>query len=618
MDTSNSKAAIVDKIKKSTTILVTVSHDPSVDALAAALSFSLMLNKIDKSATAVFSGTVPPAITFLQPEKNFEGTVDSLRDFIIALDKAKADRLRYKVEGDVVRIYITPYKTDLSERDLEFSQGDFNVDLVIALGVEKQSDLDNAISAHGRILHDATVATINNRDIKSSLGSIDWSDSKASSLCEMLMSLSEALGDKLLDEQIATGLLTGIVAATNRFSNEHTTPRVMTMSAQLMAAGANQQLIAEKLQAGGVSFDTINVREQAESQTTPQPEEVPEQQEHVDGVMHVSHEPEPELEPELPPVQAERDDAQQDFEPVGDDRLEQALGHKQPMEILKQKIDYAKENEADRPHSTDWRDHVHDPYPDPDDEDGQPLMGGTLNATTSEAEAAKRAEERESRNHTILSHDAPAANPSPSAPQAYEEPKDVDPFAEDERQQQQRTDNQPSSRGKTIQPVTMQPIKSPPVTPPLPVLTPSPSAFSMSDSGPTNDLGMSYEESPLPNTPATHDQTLADLEAEVHAAAAAHPATSSLDDARAAVTNAFDQSLSVGGQPAHVPATPQQQGGIPPMPDFSTLPPLPPMPDQQAPTTPHPAVMPPTFPMTQPDDGQIAPPAPGQFRIPGR
>ena len=618
MDTSNSKAAIVDKIKKSTTILVTVSHDPSVDALAAALSFSLMLNKIDKSATAVFSGTVPPAITFLQPEKNFEGTVDSLRDFIIALDKAKADRLRYKVEGDVVRIYITPYKTDLSERDLEFSQGDFNVDLVIALGVEKQSDLDNAISAHGRILHDATVATINNRDVKSSLGSIDWSDSKASSLCEMLMSLSEALGDKLLDEQIATGLLTGIVAATNRFSNEHTTPRVMTMSAQLMAAGANQQLIAEKLQAGGVSFDTINVREQAESQTTPQPEEVPEQQEHVDGVMHVSHEPEPELESELPPVQAERDDAQQDFEPVGDDRLEQALGHKQPMEILKQKIDYAKENEADRPHSTDWRDHVHDPYPDPDDEDGQPLMGGTLNATTSEAEAAKRAEERESRNHTILSHDAPAANPSPSAPQAYEEPKDVDPFAEDERQQQQRTDNQPSSRGKTIQPVTMQPIKSPPVTPPLPVLTPSPSAFSMSDSGPTNDLGMSYEESPLPNTPATHDQTLADLEAEVHAAAAAHPATSSLDDARAAVTNAFDQSLSVGGQPAHVPATPQQQGGIPPMPDFSTLPPLPPMPDQQAPTTPHPAVMPPTFPMTQPDDGQIAPPAPGQFRIPGR
>ncbi|MGB3008972.1 MAG: hypothetical protein WBB33_01280 [Candidatus Saccharimonadales bacterium] len=248
MDTSNSKSLIVDKIKNSTTILLTVSRDPSVDALAAALSFSLMLNKLDKRATAVFSGAIPPAITFLEPEKNFEGTVDSLRDFIIALNKEKADRLRYKVEGDVVRIYITPYKTDLSEKDLEFSYGDFNVDLVIALGVDRQDDLDGAISAHGRILHDATVATINNRDVKSSLGTIDWSDGRASSLCEMLMSLSEALGSNLLDEQIATGLLTGIVSSTDRFSNAKTTPRVMTMSAQLMAAGAHQQLIAEQLE----------------------------------------------------------------------------------------------------------------------------------------------------------------------------------------------------------------------------------------------------------------------------------------------------------------------------------------------------------------------------------
>lgn len=43
-------------------------------------------------------------------------------------------------------------------------------------------------------------------------------------------------------------LLTGIVSATERFSNDHTTSRAMTMAAQLMAAGANQQLIAAKLE----------------------------------------------------------------------------------------------------------------------------------------------------------------------------------------------------------------------------------------------------------------------------------------------------------------------------------------------------------------------------------
>ena len=115
---------IVDKIKDSSNILITVNTNPSVDELSAALAITLFINKLNKHATAVFSGAVPPAIEFLQPEKTFENTVDSLRDFIIALDKEKADHLRYKVVDDMVKIFITPYRTTISEKDLEFSQGD--------------------------------------------------------------------------------------------------------------------------------------------------------------------------------------------------------------------------------------------------------------------------------------------------------------------------------------------------------------------------------------------------------------------------------------------------------------------------------------------------------------
>ena len=241
---------IVDNISSNTNILVTVSTNPSVDELSAALGLTILLNNIDKRATAIVSGDIPPAISFLQPDKTFENTADSLRDFIIALDKEKADHLRYKVEGDAVKIFITPYRTTLSDKDLEFSQGDFNVEFVIALGVTDQDHLDKGLAAHGKILHDATVATITAGPQKSSLGSIDWYDAKASSLSEMVVGLAEALkSDKnLLDEQIATAFLTGIVSATDRFSNDHTSSQVMTMAAQLMAAGANQQLIAAKLE----------------------------------------------------------------------------------------------------------------------------------------------------------------------------------------------------------------------------------------------------------------------------------------------------------------------------------------------------------------------------------
>ena len=243
----NPKQQVVERIKSATNILVTVNSNPSVDQLAACIGFTLLLNKLGKHATAVFSGKVPSTLEFLQPEKTLETNTDSLQDFIIALDKSKADKLRYKVEDDVVRIFITPYRTSISEKDLDFSQGDFNVDVVVALGVINKEDIDQAIIMHGRILHDAVVMSVTDGEVVSSVGSINWNDMTASSLSEMLVSISESFQSGLLDPQMATAFLTGIVAETERFSNEKTSPKVMTMSAQLMAAGANQQLIATKL-----------------------------------------------------------------------------------------------------------------------------------------------------------------------------------------------------------------------------------------------------------------------------------------------------------------------------------------------------------------------------------
>lgn len=249
MNTSGSGARdkIAEVIRGAETLLVTVSKHPGVDELSAALGITMQLNEMGKHATAVVSGDLPPAITFLKPEKTFKNSVDSLRDFVIALDKEKADHLRYKVEGDVVKIFITPYKTVITEKDLEYSQGDYNVEAVLAIGVTEQKELDAALESHGRILHDATVATIGLKE--STLGSVSWHDAGASSVSEMAAGLVETLkDDRPVAEQVASALLTGIVAATERFSNDKTNATVMTAAAKLMSYGANQQLIAAKLQ----------------------------------------------------------------------------------------------------------------------------------------------------------------------------------------------------------------------------------------------------------------------------------------------------------------------------------------------------------------------------------
>jgi hypothetical protein len=635
MDGSNAKQQIVERIKGATNILVTVSTNPSVDELSAALGLTLMLNKMDKHGTAVFSGAIPPAIDFLEPGKTFENTVDSLRDFIIALDKEKADRLRYKVEDDVVRIFITPYRTTITEHDLKFSQGDFNVELVIALGVEEREELDRAIVAHGRILHDATIATINAKKDSNNLGSIDWQDEAASSLCEMLMSLSEALQPNLLDEQISNALLTGIVAATDRFRNEHTKPRVMTMAAQLMAAGANQQLIATKLEQASVLPSN---QPKHPDGSTPLPEGESSSvkstsQQAPNGEMVVDHnaaattkQAEDNLSGQLPPAQ-----------PAGpppdlDKQLQKEANQEPPLKPPSE--------QQGRP---SWLEKRVDP----------PSMGGTFNATAAQALDDKLQEEEIERNHMVLSHDmAPSGIGGRTILPADDHPADRAYLGSSPPPPEQR---EPSSEP--------QPEPEPS---PLPEYTAPEQAI-----GHTVE-DMSYEEAPVP----PHEQTLAELEAEAKAHAAdvatqaaqaqpmpppdsptprqpvpRTPAESDADVARHDINAAFgaqpfdpanQPAAGAGAQPfppiehdasaqAPLPGeSPQIRQHdtpmLPPMPDFSTLPPLPgdppagqqggQEPPQPGPGTPPPA--PPAGGSPPPPPSQPGPSAPGQFQIPGQ
>ena len=565
------KQQIIEKIKASSNILVTVSVDPSVDALSAALGLTVMLNKLGKHATAVFSGAIPPAITFLDPEKTFEATTNSLRDFIIALDKEKADHLRYKVEGDVVKIFITPYRTTITSDDLEFSQGDYNVELVLALGVDNQDHLDNALEAQGRILHDATVVTLSAGEQTSSLGGLDWHDGSASSLSEMLVALTEGLkSDKdkepLLDNQIATALMTGIVAETDRFSNNKTSSKVMTVAAQLMAAGADQQLIAAKLQesheiaspSAGDSNMSSSLKIEKNSELAANTDvETNDSMSimHTDGltlddIAKEVHEKD-QAEAAQAAEQAVEDLPQSQASSAPTPAVEDTLP---PIEVAHA---YAVEPEMVVADSAE-------PV------SGEPTLGGTLNATSEQAAADARKELESDQNKTILSHTYLSESPANTAPMNGQaeatEASATDIFAG------------PSGEPESLSVPAATAMGEMTITPPT-------SAYALEE---------------------TRDDA-------------------SRDDALAAVHATFDTTTP---QPAPSPAPFSPAPGItlpppPPLPDFSQLPP---MPAANSAYAPEPSVPPAErlgdiFP--DPQIPQAPPPAPassdpGQFKIPGQ
>lgn len=418
MDEIKAKQQVVEKIKEAGKILVTVSDSPTVDALSAALGLTLLLEKQEKYATAIFSGETPPAIAFLDPNKTFDDTTDSLRDFIIALNKEKADHLRYKVEGESVKIFITPYKTTISQDDLDFSQGDYNVELVIALGVDNQDHLDKALENHGQILHDAAIITMTTGSTTSDLGGIDWHEANSSSLSEMVAGLAEALKEdkkkSLFDETIATALLTGIVAETDRFSNEHTTSKVMTVAASLMAAGADQQLIATELQQSH-SIDG------AEDQTNESNDDdsTPSESHDEDGSLEVKKDP------TKLSIEHEETLAELDERVMGEEKAQEkiedeidAIQEEAEIEAAKQEAAVIKEATPKLEQTTVVPEQpqagaVHG-YASEEDEVDEPTFGGVLNATADQAEDDARRIEEQDQNRTILSHayigDTPAAS----------------------------------------------------------------------------------------------------------------------------------------------------------------------------------------------------------------
>lgn len=565
MNDTKVKQQIVDKLNDASTVLVALNSNPSVDELSAALGITLSLNKKGKHATAIFSGAIPPAIEFLEPEKTFEQNVDSLRDFIIALDKEKADHLRYKVVDDMVKIFITPYRTTITDHDLEFSQGDYNVDFVLAIGVQSKENLDRALEAHGAILDEATVVAIGIEQ-DSNLGSINWNDKNASSYSEMLASLTDALkGDAgLLDEQIATAYLTGLVAATERFSNSKTSSRVMTTAATLMGAGANQQLIATQLEKGDAlpaqsvpAADTteMSVRDAAPVVTE---EAVPD----AAGALAISHEKEGSIDS----VAAQTAEENQDEAAKAAEELarqtaamhaadQNALAEQTQAELAQHLAETTQLPTVSPPGMGFEETPLRGAVPMEQWKAPEPTLGGTLNATTEEAAAEKQREALDDRNRTILSHDSGhylADQPSFQAPMSAA----VDPSHGDE-------EALPDVFGPN------------PTTPELPPV----------DSGLDASPAPTLQGLPVMQPLAGSGPTLAQIDANNRG----HEPT--------------------GGLPTLPP--------LPPMPDFSTLPPLPTDMMQTPPATPidgQPlgSILPPA-PTTDPGKSD-----PAQFQIPGQ
>lgn len=237
-------------LKTSQKILILTAASDG-DSLGACVALLIILKRMGKSVTAVSAEPVMPAYSFLPAISEIKSDFTGAREFIIDIDTTNTplDKLSYRTEQGKLRLVITPQSGTLSPENISFSQGSFKFDLICILDTAGLEQFGSLYDNNAELFYATPILNIDHHASNEQFGKINLIEMTATSTCEILVSVAESLGggQNLIDEDIATALLTGLIYDTSSFQNTNTTPKSFTVAAQLVAAGARQQEIVKHL-----------------------------------------------------------------------------------------------------------------------------------------------------------------------------------------------------------------------------------------------------------------------------------------------------------------------------------------------------------------------------------
>ena len=247
------KQQICELVNKSDDILVCLPKNPGGDALGSALGIFLILEKLNKKVTLVCSTAAAENLSFLPASQNIAHKLKGVREYVLSLNVKKTDleQLRYEVNDHRLNIFITARGGDLESqpenKEIRLEPDKYKHDLIIIPGVQDLEDLGGIYDENSELFFETPIINIDHRPSNEYFGKVNLVEIAASSTAEIIASLCPVFGEDILDDNIATALLTGIISGTESFQNKNTTPKSLTMAASLIAAGADQQKIIRHL-----------------------------------------------------------------------------------------------------------------------------------------------------------------------------------------------------------------------------------------------------------------------------------------------------------------------------------------------------------------------------------
>jgi len=246
----NETQQIQEVIKKSHHILITFRKNFSIDAVASALALYLVLKKQDKLVDiACADFELPKNLAFLPKAKIIKPKISNLQRFVISVDtkKDKIDEFSYNLEGDKLKIYISPKAGSFTKENVDAKSSGYKYDLIITLGTPDLDSLGQLYQNFTEFFFNTTIINIDHHPENEHFGQINLTNMNTVATAEILFRLINTIDKNLLDKDIATCLLAGLISETRSFKTPNVTPKTLEIASLLMAAEADRDTIIKNL-----------------------------------------------------------------------------------------------------------------------------------------------------------------------------------------------------------------------------------------------------------------------------------------------------------------------------------------------------------------------------------
>lgn len=241
---------IYNYINKANKILICFKKNFEIDSLVSALALGHCFKKLEKQVTVACSDfKLADGPDFLPLTNEVKNDLPALKKLVLSLDVSQTQlkELSYHVKDGKLKIFISPKKGFFTQEQVSFENSNFGYDLIFVVDTLDLESLGKIYEKNTEFFYEIPIINIGHSPENEHFGQINYVNLVSASTSEIIYKEIESFGKDIIDEDLATLLLAGIISKTKNFKSLQITPQTLIATSSLIMAGGRREEIVNNL-----------------------------------------------------------------------------------------------------------------------------------------------------------------------------------------------------------------------------------------------------------------------------------------------------------------------------------------------------------------------------------